>query len=291
MLSSPRWARLAKGHYTDWVENPEAYPASGMGGANVGPEFTLEEYLALRDLEAREATLAARPARAGTFTFHGAAERGRHCFGSLDEMAAAGEKGSAFGALAPERQEWLVQTGSRYIWTMPAVVSARRQLYQNLLPVMPDPHAIVVDAIGRAIEKYLRKFNLSGGICFMAVVNASISLSTQGNTDIGEITGSGSRGWWANLACAAGIVTVFCPSSTSGVTTVEYESGCAADLRRMFDELVPSDRPTSTTQTWGDANGYSHMRAPLLLKPSLTIPFINGKLTLGDLAANYLHRF
>jgi hypothetical protein len=50
---------LAKGHYTDWVENPEAYPASGMGGANVGPEFTLEEYLALRDLEDREAALAA----------------------------------------------------------------------------------------------------------------------------------------------------------------------------------------------------------------------------------------
>ena len=28
---------LVKGHYTDWVDNPEAYPTSGMGGANVGP--------------------------------------------------------------------------------------------------------------------------------------------------------------------------------------------------------------------------------------------------------------
>ena len=44
--------------------------------------------------------------------------------------------------------------------TMPAVLSARRQLYQNLLPVLPDPHAMVVDAIGRAVEKYIRKFNL-----------------------------------------------------------------------------------------------------------------------------------
>ena len=45
---------LAKGHYTDWVENPSDYPTTGMGGANVGPEFTSEEYLALRDLVQKE---------------------------------------------------------------------------------------------------------------------------------------------------------------------------------------------------------------------------------------------
>ncbi len=48
---------LIKGHYTDWVENAEAYPASGMGGANVGPEFTTAEYLALADLESKETAL------------------------------------------------------------------------------------------------------------------------------------------------------------------------------------------------------------------------------------------
>mgnify|MGYP005858561581 CR=1 FL=1 len=48
---------LVKGHYTDWVENPAAYPETGMGGANVGPEFTAEEVLALADLCAREETL------------------------------------------------------------------------------------------------------------------------------------------------------------------------------------------------------------------------------------------
>ena len=51
---------LAKGHYTDWVENPEAYPTSGMGGANVGPEFTAAEYQALGDLEYKEQSLLAR---------------------------------------------------------------------------------------------------------------------------------------------------------------------------------------------------------------------------------------
>jgi secondary thiamine-phosphate synthase enzyme len=113
----------------------------------------------------------------------------------------------------------------------------------------------------------------------MAVISASISLSTKGNTDIHEITDQ-----VAELVSASGllqgIVTVFCPSSTSGVTTIEYEPGCVSDIQRMFEELVPSDRPYQHDQTWGDANGYSHMRAALL-KPALTIPFIKGKLTLG----------
>jgi secondary thiamine-phosphate synthase enzyme len=113
----------------------------------------------------------------------------------------------------------------------------------------------------------------------MAVVSASISLSTQGNTDIREITDQVTQ-LVGESGLNQGIVTVFCPSSTSGITTIEYESGCLADMRRMFDEIVPSDRPYQHDQTWGDANGYSHMRAALL-KASLTIPFVNARLTLG----------
>lgn len=113
----------------------------------------------------------------------------------------------------------------------------------------------------------------------MTVVNASISLSTQGHTDIREITGQVAETLSAS-GLHQGIVTIFCPSSTSGITTIEYEPGCMADLRRMLDELIPSNRPYQHDETWGDANGYSHMRSALL-KASLTIPFVNGKLTLG----------
>jgi secondary thiamine-phosphate synthase enzyme len=113
----------------------------------------------------------------------------------------------------------------------------------------------------------------------MAVVSASISLAMQGNTDIREITDQVAQ-FVSASGLKQGVVTVFCPSSTSGVTTIEYEPGCLADMRRMFDELIPSDRPYQHDQTWGDANGYSHMRAALL-KASLTIPFVKGKLTLG----------
>ena len=44
-----------KGHYTDSVSNPEDYPSSGMGGANVGPEFTIAEFEAFNELSGLEA--------------------------------------------------------------------------------------------------------------------------------------------------------------------------------------------------------------------------------------------
>ena len=116
---------LAKGHYTDWVENPEAYPASGMGGANVGPEFTAAEYLALRDLEARERHW--QPSKTGQEQSH-FMERLRRAVidsGRWKKWLQPAEKGLAFQELPPDRQEWLVQTGSRYIWTAPDVVAAR----------------------------------------------------------------------------------------------------------------------------------------------------------------------
>jgi D-tagatose-1,6-bisphosphate aldolase subunit GatZ/KbaZ len=151
---------LAKGHYTDWVANPEAYPASGMGGANVGPEFTAAEYQALRELEAREGAITSLQAGRGRSHFMERLQQAVIESGRWMKWLQAAEKGSAFWELSPDRQEWLVQTGSRYIWTAPDVVSARQQLYENLLPVMPDPHRYVVEAIGKVVEKYIRKFNL-----------------------------------------------------------------------------------------------------------------------------------
>ena len=77
-----------------------------------------------------------------------------------------------------------------------------------------------------------------------------------------------------------GIVTVFSPSATSAITTIEYESGCISDLKRLFDEIIPPNREYDHNLRWGDGNGHSHVRAALL-KASLTVPFISGRLTLG----------
>lgn len=111
------------------------------------------------------------------------------------------------------------------------------------------------------------------------VITSEIQLSTQGHCDIQNITDQVSRAV-AETGLADGIVTVFTPSATSGLTTIEYESGAVADLERLFDEIVPPDVEYRHNLRWGDGNGHSHVRAALM-GPSLTVPFVAGRLTLG----------
>ena len=113
----------------------------------------------------------------------------------------------------------------------------------------------------------------------MTVKTDSISLNTHGNADIHDITDK-IAGAVSQSGLKAGTVTVFCPSSTSALTTIEHENGALNDLRRLFDEIIPQSREYAHNARWQDGNGHSHIRAALL-GPSLTIPFVNGELTLG----------
>ena len=107
----------------------------------------------------------------------------------------------------------------------------------------------------------------------------SIALSTRGNADMHDITEQISNAV-AESGMKDGTATVFCPSSTSAVTTIEYEDGALSDLKRLFDEIVPAGRDYAHDARWHDGNGHSHVRAALL-GPSLTVPFVDGRLTLG----------
>jgi secondary thiamine-phosphate synthase enzyme len=113
----------------------------------------------------------------------------------------------------------------------------------------------------------------------MLIRNLTISLNTRGEADVADITDQ-VAGCVRDSGLKDGIVTIFCPSSTSALTTIEFEPGVVNDLRRLFDEIVPSNRAYQHDQRWGDGNGHSHVRAALL-KPSLTVPFVSGRLTLG----------
>lgn len=111
------------------------------------------------------------------------------------------------------------------------------------------------------------------------VKTGSIQLSTHGNADMQDITRE-IENLVRQSELTSGIVTVFCPSSTSGVTTIEFESGCISDLGRLFDEIIPQTKEYQHHLRWRDGNGHSHIRAALL-GPSITIPFVQKSLTLG----------
>jgi secondary thiamine-phosphate synthase enzyme len=107
----------------------------------------------------------------------------------------------------------------------------------------------------------------------------TVSLKTKGFSDIIDMTPHVSEVIHRS-GVANGLVTVFCQGSTAAVTTIEYEDGVLRDLKQAIEKIAPSDIPYEHDRRWGDGNGFAHVRAALM-KPSLTIPLIEGRLSLG----------
>jgi secondary thiamine-phosphate synthase enzyme len=113
----------------------------------------------------------------------------------------------------------------------------------------------------------------------MAVLTESIEVDTDIGTDIVDITGLVGQ-HLAQSGILHGTLNLFVPGSTGALTTIEYESGAIQDLADALERLVPRDIPYAHDQRWSDGNGYSHVRAALL-GPSLHIPVVEGRLSLG----------
>jgi tagatose-1,6-bisphosphate aldolase non-catalytic subunit AgaZ/GatZ len=154
------YGSVIKGHYSDNVLNPEAYPESGMGGANVGPKFTEREYeglMELCELEEELYNLGKVPRHSGLkdALWRAVIESGR-----WKKWLAAGEDAEDFYAITPSRQEWLIKTGCRYIWEDPEVVAKRWYLYSNLGNNGICAEKILLTHIEKAMDRYFNKFNL-----------------------------------------------------------------------------------------------------------------------------------
>ncbi|MDP8267012.1 MAG: secondary thiamine-phosphate synthase enzyme YjbQ [Candidatus Aceula meridiana] len=112
----------------------------------------------------------------------------------------------------------------------------------------------------------------------MAVITEYLHFSTQGNTDILDIT-SDVQFSLDKTKLKKGIVTISVIGSTGALTTCEFEPGLEKDLKEIFQKLIPKGN-YHHDQAWGDGNGHSRLRASLV-GPSLTIPFDKVKLILG----------
>lgn len=113
----------------------------------------------------------------------------------------------------------------------------------------------------------------------MKIINEKIILHTQGNPDLVDITGK-IKDALKSTGLKKGNITVFVVGSTAAITTFEYEPGMIKDMQELYEKLVPKNKHYAHDDTWGDANGFSHLRAALQ-GPSLVIPFDSGKLMLG----------
>ena len=114
----------------------------------------------------------------------------------------------------------------------------------------------------------------------MTVITRQLDFHTQGNCDLIDLTDKVHQ-VLNDIDLRSGIVTLFTPSATSALTTIEYESGALADLERFFEQVAPQfGQDYQHNLRWHDGNGHSHLRAALI-GPSLTVPFVDKRLTLG----------
>ena len=114
----------------------------------------------------------------------------------------------------------------------------------------------------------------------MSVVTDTVVVSTKGDAEILDLTAQ-VQAVVARHRFHHGQALVFVSGSTAGLTTLEYEPGLLQDLPAAFERIAPRGIPYAHEATWHDGNGHSHVRASLL-GPSLTVPFQEGRLLLGD---------
>jgi secondary thiamine-phosphate synthase enzyme len=113
----------------------------------------------------------------------------------------------------------------------------------------------------------------------MPVVTTRIRLSTQAEFDICDITRQVADAV-RESGLDTGAATVFVPGATGALTTMEFEPGLVADMRRAFEQIAPAGLTYEHNRRWHDENGHSHVRASLV-GPSVAVPFEKRTLLLG----------
>jgi len=112
-----------------------------------------------------------------------------------------------------------------------------------------------------------------------SIITKELEFKTNGVNDIIDITPR-IQDEFRKTGLKNGILTIFVSGSTAAVSTVEYEPGLRKDLPEFYEKIIPIHKNYAHNNTWGDANGYAHIRATLQ-GPSLTVPFVKGEFTLG----------
>ena len=113
----------------------------------------------------------------------------------------------------------------------------------------------------------------------MNIITKTLIFQTKGENDILDITDDVTQAV-NTTKMNNGIVTIFVPGATGAITTIEYEPGLLIDLPNILEKIAPKNLLYEHAKRWHDGNGHSHVRASLI-GPSLTVPFVDGTLTLG----------
>jgi secondary thiamine-phosphate synthase enzyme len=106
-----------------------------------------------------------------------------------------------------------------------------------------------------------------------------LEMPTRGFSEMHDVT-DGVRGIVTEAGCREGLVNVFAVGSTASVTTIEFEPALCRDMDEALEKLWSRHMESHHSRTWGDDNGFSHLRASFM-GPGLTVPIHEGQLVLG----------
>jgi secondary thiamine-phosphate synthase enzyme len=113
----------------------------------------------------------------------------------------------------------------------------------------------------------------------MDIHSEEITIQSGGFSEIKDITGKIEKVAEAS-GFREGIVNIFAVGSTASISTIEFEPALVRDMKDKLEEFAPHDQPTRHGETWGDDNGFSHLRATMM-GPGITVPLHDGSLVLG----------
>jgi len=113
----------------------------------------------------------------------------------------------------------------------------------------------------------------------MPVFQMEFPIATRGRCHMLDITGNVAR-IVSESRIASGIVNVSGTGSTLGITTLEFEPGCVADLERALEKIAPSNTQYAHNARWGDENGYAHLRSALM-GTTKSFPVTQGSIAIG----------
>ncbi len=113
----------------------------------------------------------------------------------------------------------------------------------------------------------------------MDIVSKEIRIEAEENSDIKNITAELQQ-FAEESQFSEGMIHIFPIGSTASVSTIEFEPALVQDMKEKLEEFAPHDQKTRHGETWGDDNGFSHMRATMM-GPGITVPLHEGEPVLG----------
>lgn len=113
----------------------------------------------------------------------------------------------------------------------------------------------------------------------MKIETTDIQVQTEGFSDIKNLTPDVER-MIRESGFTEGYCHVFAVGSTASISTMEFEPALVKDIKEKLEEFASRNERSHHSETWGDDNGFSHIRATFM-GPDITIPFRDGKSVLG----------